>query len=147
MHPPTPTQPNPHPLNGFCTGNYSKWSWNGGFSFLLQVSLFQWFERIIPALRGTGVALNNKIRIRSQLRRIFGKDLTYHLWLSEFPWVLLFLGSRASHPRHSAIWTEPGLTAQSLRQTQQQPQVFFVNGPSVCLHIGTQGKAGQLLRS
>ena len=38
-------------LNGFCTSRYSKWSWSGVFSFLLQVSLFVQFKRIIVALR------------------------------------------------------------------------------------------------
>ena len=38
-------------LSGFCTGGYSKWSWSGVFSFLLQVSLFLQFKRINPALR------------------------------------------------------------------------------------------------
>ena len=45
-------------LSGFCTGRYSKWSWSGVFSFLLQVSLFVQFKRIIPALRCAGVALS-----------------------------------------------------------------------------------------
>ena len=47
-------------LSGFCTGRYSKWSWSGVSSFLLQVSLFPQFKRIIPALRHlrrAGVAL------------------------------------------------------------------------------------------
>ena len=33
-----------------CLGRNSKWSWNGVFSFLLQVSLFLQFKRIISAL-------------------------------------------------------------------------------------------------
>ena len=32
-------------------GKYSKWSWNGVFSFLLQVAMFLRLKRIIPALR------------------------------------------------------------------------------------------------
>ena len=66
---PPPTSPNPHPLSGFCIGKYSKWSWNGGFSFLLQVSLFLQFERIIPALqclRRAGVALYEQTRGKNQ---------------------------------------------------------------------------------
>ena len=43
-------QHGPHPLSGFCEGRYSKWSWNGLFPFLLQVSLFLQLKRIIPAL-------------------------------------------------------------------------------------------------
>ena len=47
-------------LIGFCTGRYSKWSWSGVSSFLLQVSLFLRLKRIILALRHlrrAGVAL------------------------------------------------------------------------------------------
>ena len=39
------------------SGRYSKWSWNGVFSILLQVSLFLQFKRIIRALRRADVAL------------------------------------------------------------------------------------------
>ena len=55
--PPPPPNPNSLLLSGFCIGRYSKWSWNGVSSFLLQVSLFLYFKRIIPALRRAGVAL------------------------------------------------------------------------------------------
>ena len=55
--PPPPT-PTPTHSVGFV---WSKWSWNGVFSLLLQVSLFPQFERIIVALRcalrHAGVAL------------------------------------------------------------------------------------------
>ena len=52
-------------LSGFCIGRYSKWSWSGVFSFLLQVSLLLQFKRIIPALRRlrrAGVALTGTTR-------------------------------------------------------------------------------------
>ena len=45
-----PPPPYPNKLSSFCTGKYSKWSWNGGFSFLLQVSLFLQFKRFVPVL-------------------------------------------------------------------------------------------------
>ena len=61
--PPLPPNPNPLPLSGFCIGRYSKWSWNGAFSFL-QVSLFLQLKRIILAVRRAlwhaGVALKGQ---------------------------------------------------------------------------------------
>ena len=46
-------------LSGFCIGRYSKWSWSGVFSFLLQVSLLLQSKRIIPALRHLRRALRH----------------------------------------------------------------------------------------
>ena len=48
--PPPPAKSNPHPLSELCADKYSEWSWNGGFPFLFQVSLFLQFKRIIPAV-------------------------------------------------------------------------------------------------
>ena len=62
--PPPLPNPNRLPFSGSCVCRYPKWSWNGVFSFLLQVSLFMHFKRIIPAmrrLRRAGVAISRLV--------------------------------------------------------------------------------------
>ena len=42
-------------------GKYSKWSWNGGLSFLLQISSFMQFKRIVPGLRSLRCACGAQV--------------------------------------------------------------------------------------
>ena len=96
--PPLPPNPNPLPLSGFCIGMYSKWSWNGVCSFLLQVSLFLHFKRIIPALR----------RLQCALRHA-GVALFVHATLSQGNHLVNHL-FRVRHCRCVHVPVRPGVT-------------------------------------
>ena len=105
-HPP-PLPPNPNPLlfSGFCIGRYSKWSWNGVFSFLLQVSLFLHFKRIIPALRRA-------------LQRSRGRGVKFG--------VLADPGRRTHPPTSKKLYhLRHGITKRDRRQSPQCPQKWL----------------------